>query len=510
MTRRPDTDADADTDAHADTHTDADTDAHADAHTDADASTHADTHTDVDASTHVDTDTDAHTQTHTHTRRGVVATLAATALAGCSAGDLPLPGSERRLDAAEIRIDDPAVDETGDPDPRVAETYPVAVAPAQFRRHRDRTLTLLGRVPTPVPAATIPNGAVRTEVADGVADAGAALGDAQTARSDRNALARLRHGRERAAYAAAGWRFANGDLTPAAVRERWETVRTEARAAAAAHAPVADDPVTAVGVHAPVERLLATATDPDEPRAESRLVRVAERAAAAEASRAALADARHLTARAVGDAGSGGSGGSGGDDDNDDDGTRNYRDRLRRVARELFARAQRERESLPSAPTGDDRRLARRTLDQLDYAARKRSRGLADAVGPASAVADATRWLAALSALSWLHAQLRQGDLARVESAAWAVEVRNDAAADLATAVESTEVPALARPILVEAARRLADADAELERLDDYGDLDPRRLHEPVARSVAASALAAAALEVPPEVAARLRGSSES
>ena len=469
-----------------------------------DTGTDANTHISTDANTHIGTDANTHTDTHTHThtRRGVVATLAATALAGCSAGDLSLPGTERRLDASEIRIDDPTVDENGDPDPRVVETYPVAVAPAQFRRHRDRTLTLLGRVPTPVPAATIPNGAVRAEVADGAVDAGTALGAAQTARSDRNALARLRHGRERAAYAAAGWRFADGDLEPATVRERWETARAKARTVAAEHAPVADDPVTAVAVHAPVERLLATATDPDEPRAESRLVRVAERAAAAEASRAALADARHLADRAVGNAG---------DDsatDSRGDGVTDYRDRLQRVARELFDRAQRERESLPSAPTGDDHRLARRTLDQLDYAARKRSRGLADAVGPASAVADATQWLAALSALSWLHGQVRQGDLARVESAAWAVEVRNDAAADLATAVESTEEPALARPTLVEAARRLADADAELERLDDYGDLDPQRLHEPVARSATASALAAAALAVPPEVAVRLRDAS--
>ncbi|MEZ3145360.1 hypothetical protein [Halobaculum sp. MBLA0143] len=428
----------------------------------------------------------------TYTRRGVAATLAATALAGCSGGDdLRLPWQERRLDAADIRVDDPATDDDGDPRPPVVETYPVTVAPAQFRGHRDRTLALLGRLPTPVPAETVPNGAVRAAVADGAVDAGEALGDAQTARSERIALDRLRYARRRAAYAAAGWRFADGSLTLAAVRERLAAVRTDARDAAAEHTYVASDPVTAVACHAAVEWGFEAATDPDEPHTESELLRVAEHAAAAEAARARLSDVRHLAARAA----------AGGDTD--------YHDRIRSVARELFDRVRRERESVPPAPTGDDRRLARRALDELDYAARREQVGLDESPGPASAVVDATRSLSALSALSWLHTQVDQGDLDRVDSAEWAVEVRNDAAAVLTTAVETTEVPALARPILVDAGHRLADADAGLEQLDDYGEIDPRRLHRPVAASVAASGLAAAALEVCPRVAARLRDTGE-
>lgn len=421
------------------------------------------------------------------TRRGLLATLAATGVAGCS-GDLPGVDDDREIESRglpAVDVEDTSFGTT--PEFPVSPTFPVSVAAAQFRRHRDRTTALLSELPTPLSAETVPNGHVRAELADAVREATTALADARTAPTERVALRRLRDARVEAGYAAAGWGFATGERELPAARNSFDAVVDEAQEARETLEHVAGDPVVATAGYAAVEYLFTRAGDRDTPNAESTLLRVAETGGAVERARATLADARHLDDRLA------------------DTGTERHTDRLRTAAQRLFEQL-RERQSAVATPTpSSERSVASEALRAFDRAVSNRQVSVGDADGPATALLTGTHQLATLSAFETITERAEAGALDRIESAAW-VRRRREAAVDaVESALESAAAPALARPAVVDAGRRLAYGDRRLARASDRGDPAPGRLVEPVADYVTAETLADAASETSGTAAQALR-----
>ena len=411
------------------------------------------------------------------TRRGLLATLAATGVAGCS-GELPGLGGDREIESRGL----PAVDgeDTGlgtTPEFPVSPAFPVSVAAAQFRRHRDRTTALLGELPTPLSAETVPNGHVRAELADAVREATTALADARAAPTERVALQRLRDARVEAGYAAAGWGFATGERELSTARDSFYAVADEAQEARETLEHLAGDPVVATAGYAAVEYLFTRAGDRDTPNAESTLLRVAETGGAVERAHATLADARHLADRLA------------------DTGTERHADRIRTAAQRLFERL-RERQSAVATPTPNrERSVASEALRAFDRAVSDRRRSVADADGPATALLTGTHQLATLSAFETITERVEAGALDRIESAAWVRRRRAAAVEAVESALGRATAPALARPTVVDAGRRLAYGDRRLARVADRGDPAPARLVEPVTDYVTAETLADAASE---------------
>ena len=411
------------------------------------------------------------------TRRGVLATLAATGLAGCSGvGELPGVDGDRTIESRglpTVEVDDPTVGTS--PELPVAPTYPVSVAAAQFRRHHDRVTTLLAELPTPLSAETVPNGHIRTEIADAVSEATTALADARAAQTERVALRRLRDARVEAGYAAAGWGFATGERELSAVQASLDEVVDEAREAQAGHEHVAGEPVVAAVGHAAVEGLFARATDRDTLNADSQLLRVAETGGEVERIRAALADARHLDER-LGETGE-----------------ERHTERIQTAAERLFDQF-RERQSGVTTPTpASERSPGSEAIRELDRVVSNRRSSVADADGPATALVTGTDELATLSAFETIRDRVAAGDLDRVESAAWVRRRREAAVTAVESALENAPAPPLARPTVVDAGRRLGYGDRRIARLRDRGDPIPGRLVEPVSDYVVAETLADAA-----------------
>jgi|GEM_PF-1277344 len=423
------------------------------------------------------------------TRRGLLATLAVTGVAGCSGVD-ELPGVDRDRTIESRRLPSVGVDDST-PETRrerpVAPAFPVSVAAAQFRRHHDRVTTLLAELPTPLSAATVPNGRVRTEIAAAVRDATTALADARAAQTERVALRRLRDARSEAGYAAAGWGFATGEREPTAVQASLDEVVDEARETRTEHERVAGEPVVAAVGHATVEFLLERAADRHAANADSRLLRVAETGGATERARAALADARHLDERLA------------------ETGDERHTERIRAAAERLSDRF-RERQSEVTTPTpAPDRSLGSETVRELDRVATAAVGSVATADGPATALLTSTHELATLSAFETITDRVAAGDLDRVESAAWVRRRREAAATAVESALGDAPAPALARPTVVDAGRRLGYGDRRIARLRDRNDVPPGRLFEPVADYVVAETLADAAGEASAAAADTLR-----
>ena len=114
----------------------------------------------------------------------------------------------------------------------------------------------------------------------------------------------------------------------------------------------------------------------------------------------------------------------------------------------------------------------------------------ADAIGPASAVVDATEQLARFGAVERLQRRVERDELGRPESAGDVVALRTTAYDALDSALASATVPMLARPVVTEAGWRVIAADRELATL--RGDVSVSRLDDAVADYVLATTLARA------------------
>jgi hypothetical protein len=301
------------------------------------------------------------------------------------------------------------------------------------------------------------------------------LYDARGADTELAALEADRRGRGDARYAAAGWAYADRGLSAASLREAHRETVSAASSAQADHEYVGVDPVRAAVVRAEIERLLDRATDdhPARPGGQGDLLAVAEWGEAAEAAEAALADARHLDsqfgASLPADAGT-------------------VEATLRSAAETLFADVRSRRSDLPPEPTAEDWGLEERILSEARRDATHGVERVGEAIGPASAVIDATERLAWLDALDTLRERLDSGEISQAESADDVRALRSGAYGAIETALADAPAPDLARAILTDASWRVTAGD---RRLSQYsGDLSPTRLDDVVEEYAVATAFA--------------------
>ena len=382
-------------------------------------------------------------------RRELLALVGTSAIAGCSG--LGSVGGERQ---DTIRTYDlPDIDEDSALDPPVQPSVPVEIEESHLDAARDRTSSLLATLPLPLRADDIPNGHVRQELTDAADDATDELDEALAADTRFAALRALRHARERARYAAAGWAVVEDGLTVERVRRAHRGSVADGRSLRENHAYVGRDPVRATLVHARVERALELALDGTRVHPShdgSALLTVAAWGEEAESVRALVADARHLdvqfTASLPNDAGE-------------------VEATIRGAAERLLAEVRSRQPDLPPEPTADEWGAEEWLVEELRRAATGGPKLIADTPGPATAVVEANRRLASVRALQQVRSRLDEGDGYRIESAADIRSLRTDAYDELRTALDESPAPGLARTVVTDAAGRVASADWELSRV---------------------------------------------
>ncbi|GGM60334.1 hypothetical protein J2752_001773 [Halarchaeum rubridurum] len=407
------------------------------------------------------------------TRRGFLAVVGGSTLAGCSGLDRLGNDGESAPTVSAYRFRDAADDEST---PVVAESIPVEIEASALRARSRRVDDLLGTVPIPLDAGRLPNGVIRERLLDAADDATTAGQRARSARTRFEALRHLSRARERARYAAAGWAYVETNRTEATLRAAHRRARDDARTLRADLAYRGADPVRAALVYARAERRLAVVADSAPAVHESSpLLRVAEWGERAESARASTDDARYLLARYAASL-------------PDDAGT--VENALTAAADALADDLRERRAALPSEPSGDDRdefgwRLRGRLRDDVESGVRR----LSDPVGPARAVVDAVGGFAAAGAYERVRSRLDgDGGAYRVEDAADVREARQRALDAIRNALAESPRPALARPTLADAAMSVTYAD---DSLAGYrGDVRVRRLHDPLRRYAAAAARA--------------------
>ncbi|MFB6175645.1 MAG: hypothetical protein ABEI99_00600, partial [Halobaculum sp.] len=387
----------------------------------------------------------------------LLAVVGLSGLAGCS--DLGGLTGERTdsVDSDELDF----VDSETDLEPPVPPSVPVQIDTEFLRQNRERVVTLLSTLPVTLGPEEIPNGYVRQKLTEAAADATAALDDARTAATPLLALQALQSGREAARFAAAGWAFADRGLSANSLREELNTTVVAAREASEKHEYLGGDRVRAVAVHRRIEMQLYRARRSEvEPSGDdgSQLLRVAELGRTAESARAHLTAGRHLSeqfARSLpSDAGS-------------------VRNPITRAARRLFETVRSKQSELPPEPTADDWGVPEQLVDELRWRVDTEDIGLADAVGPASAVSEALRLLTHVRALDWATRKIDAGEIGSVESVARVESIRDAAYDALGDAQRRSPAPALSQPVPTDAGWTLVAADRRLTRLS--GDVSVRQ-----------------------------------
>ncbi|WP_253736903.1 hypothetical protein [Halohasta salina] len=399
------------------------------------------------------------------TRRGVLAAAGAVLLAGCGTPETIDDGSES-IRATELRRLAPE-----DADPIVADELPVKIEQSHLRASAQRVDDLLAALPIPFGAESVPNGHIRQRLTDAAGEATERVAAARTAPSRLTALDELRWARSEARYAAAGWSFADGDLTESDLRTEHRGILDEAGSFRTEFAYLGVDPIEAALGYGRAERLLDSALDDRRTPARtesSRLLAVAEWGEYVESARAELSDAQHVYDRVRSTL---------------PDGAGSVADRLSTATETLRTDLQRRRKDLPPEPDGDDR-LRWRLWDEIHDGADSNIERADDPIGPASGLLAATEALTALRAADRLGDRLN-GGLDRPETAAAVGDRRATAVDAITTALEESPRVDLARPLLAEAARSVRHADDRLTRFD--GDVRVTRLDDVIAAYTAAT-----------------------
>jgi hypothetical protein len=229
------------------------------------------------------------------TRRGVLALLGSAAVAGCSGLPNPL-ASDRSVTVSGSELAAIASRDA----PAAPETIPVEIAQAHLDAARTRARDLLSTAPDPLGPDEIPNGAIRERVASRRERARSDLEEASEAGSPFEAMGHLRSARCDARYLAAAWKAVDEGLTRETLFESAPAISEDAAAFRERWRYVGGDPVRALVVHQPIERLAETAgsdaTPPRESleREQENPITVGELAADLERARASLSDAAHL------------------------------------------------------------------------------------------------------------------------------------------------------------------------------------------------------------------------
>lgn len=408
------------------------------------------------------------------TRRGLLALVGTSAIAGCS-GLRGLAGERRETIRA---YDLPDIDEESALDPPVQPSVPVKLEASHLDAARDRTSSLLARLPLPLGSDDIPNGHIRRELTDAADDATDRLDEALEADTQFAALRALRHAREQARYAAAGWAVVEDGFTVDRFRREHRQSVADARSFRENHEYVGKDPVRAALVHARIETALELAVDGTRvhPSHEgSDLLAVAAWGEEAESVRALVADARQLDAQFTASL-------------PNEVGT--VEATIRGAAERLLSDIRSRQPDLPPEPTADEWGVEERLVADLRRAALSGPKRITDAPGPATAVVDANRRLAYIRALQRVHSRLDEDGGYQIESAADIRSLRTEAYDALQTALEESPAPDLARTVVTDAAGRIASADWELSRI--RGEARLSRFDDVIVGYLAGTALARA------------------
>lgn len=404
------------------------------------------------------------------TRRGLLAAAGTALLAGCSGLDDANNGD----DAISVyRI--PDYTDEGNHSPVIVERLPVEIERAELTARAGRATALLGSLPLPLTAEQIPNGYVRMRILDAADSATDHLDEARNAGSRFAALQRLRRARSEARYVAAGWAYTQGDATESALEEEYDATVTDAKSLQSEHEYRGDDPVRAAVVHATVEHNLEYVVAGGGPhhRADGSLLAVAEWGEHAERAQATVADSRYLYEQFL-------------DSLPDDAGSveKTLETAVERVAADLESR----RTELPPVPTDAYEQRFYRVRDRLRDGVEDAPRRIANDPGAASALLTATASLVDAMAYDRVIDRLESEDGIELEDAADVRKLRETAVEALRTALQQSRRPTLVRPVLADAAQNVAFADEDLARY--HGDVQPRRLDDPVGRYITAAARA--------------------
>lgn len=394
-------------------------------------------------------------------RRGLLALAGASAVAGCSTLDGVLGESEQTIRAYDL----PDVDEDSVPSPVVPPAVPVDITPAHLDSSRDRVTALLDQLPTPFGPDQIPNGHIRSRLADAAGEATERLTEARNARTDLTALQSLRYARHQARYAAAGWAFADEGLSVPTLQQEHRNTQSDARTVQEDHEYVGTDPVRATLVHSRIERELDRATDRSGwPPDDEKLLTVAEWGEQAESVQAHLDDARHLDAQFTASL---------------PEDTGNIESTLTTAVETLLADIRSRQSDLPPEPTAEEWGLEEHLLSDLRHEAKDGLPRITDDIGPASTVVEATDRLAQLRALDSVQERIDAGEITSVERAEDVRAARSAVYDALDTALTESQSSDLARTVLSDLSWRVTNADRELARA--RSEVSPRRLDDIVA-----------------------------
>jgi hypothetical protein len=416
-------------------------------------------------------------------RRAFLSALGATtatgglaALAGCSTLSND-DSQDVSFHAAEL----PDVDD--DPVVAVGATYPMPVPRSHRQDAQIRANNALEDVPTPLDARRVPNGHVRQHLADAVSEARDHLDAALRGSTPRGTLQSLRRARSRARYASAGWDAIEDGHTVAAFEHEVTDVTGRAVDARDAMTYVGTDHAPAVVVHASRERLLdaAESVSRDGSHEDVRVLHVAEFAEHVERATASLADATTIAERFR-------------DQQPDDAGSlrspiETARDTLREDVESALA-------DLPGEPDADsvgdadiENTLIQRVLYDLYYAASDENPATSR-YGPASAVLDGIRQLAAIRAYRTVRDRVSSGRRYEITGADTVQEAYTAAHDALVAAPRRSGAPGLARTALQYTASTVRLADERLAELS--GELHVHDVDDSYERYVGHGAIAAA------------------
>lgn len=410
------------------------------------------------------------------TRRGFLAAAGTTLAAGCSEFNPLDSGSDEFVYSHRL----PDVTDDGESKPVVAEAIPVAIEQSKLDEATQRVPALLETLPMPFGPESIPNGYVRRQLLEAASDATARVEEARMAQTRFAALLSLREARASARYAAAGWGFIERGVTQADLEAEHQQALGEARTLRTNHEYLGTDPVRAALVHARIERNLDRVLDrvldarpPSGPAGHGSLLAVSEWGEHAEQATALVGDSRYLygqfTASLPADAGT-------------------VRETLATAAERLAKDLRSRRADLPPEPTEDDHDIAWWLEHRLRDEATRSADPVADATSPASAVLAATSGLTDFLTYDRIRDRVESGEQFSVQNTSNVRTVRSQAIEAIQTALEESQRPELVRPILADAAARVAHADEELARYS--GEVRLTRLDDPVRRYIAATARA--------------------
>lgn len=393
---------------------------------------------------------------------GAMATLGAVATAGCSA--LPFDGGEpaTTIPAGELR----AVVE-GTP-PAIPEMLPVDIEASYLDGASGQVSERLGRVPDPLTATEVPNGAIRQDLAHMRDRAESRLEAAREADTPYEALQSLRRARAGAATLEGAWAAIDDGLTRTALIDRAPEIESARTDFVRRWEYDGDDPVRAAVVYSAIERRVeaarrsATVDETDLEYQPENPITVGELAGELEGARASIDDVAYLYDRYTASV-----------DDPDD-----LHPALEQGATSLVDDVESRERELPSIDPVEPSELVDRDVEDTpaaevleglyyrletpDYPAEELAAGR-----PAHAILVAGSVLARFRALATLRGQIDDGESFEVETAADVRAIRSDAVEAVASARNEIEQSALANQELARLADRLRNVDGQLERHDD-------------------------------------------